>query len=110
MEIQNSTIEVTPERVGNYPSAMLYFYNDLCAPCVALKPRIHHLVTTHFPKIDQFYYHAPEHPRLCAAHTVFSSPVFIFFFEGKEVFRGNNYVSLNEIQQRIGRLYRIMFE
>ncbi len=109
IDVPDSDIQITPESVGNRPAAMLYFYNDACAPCVALKPRIFSMVKDAFPKIEQFYYNAAVHPELCAKYNVFSSPVFIFFFEGKEFYRGSNYVSLDELQQRIGRLYNLMF-
>lgn len=107
--IPDSTQVVTTEEVKNYPAAMLYFYNNKCAPCVALKPRIFNLVEESFPKIQQYYYEAEKHPRLCAEYGVFSSPVFIFFFDGKEVFRGSNYISIEELKSRIGRLYDLMF-
>ncbi|PID93912.1 MAG: thiol reductase thioredoxin [Bacteroidetes bacterium] len=107
--IPDSTHPIIPEDLKAFPAAMLYFYNDKCAPCVALKPKIHHLVEERFPKIEQFYFNAVQHESLCATYGVFSSPIFIFFFEGKEVYRGNNYVSLDEIERRIGRLYDLMF-
>lgn len=108
-EIPDSTLEITPEAVKILPAAMLYFYNNNCAPCVALKPRIYNLVEEFFPKVEQHYYEAQKHARLCADYGVFSSPVFIFFFDGKEVYRGSNYVSLDELKSRIGRLYELMF-
>ncbi|PLX00129.1 MAG: thiol reductase thioredoxin [Marinilabiliales bacterium] len=108
-EVPDSKTIVTPEMVKEYPAAMLYFYNDSCAPCVALKPKIYNLVEQAFPEVEQFYYNAVKNQRLSADYGVYSSPVFIFFFDGKEVFRGNNYVSLDELKQRIGRLYDIMF-
>lgn len=109
IEITDSTVEITPHEVKDFPAAMLYFYSNKCAPCVALKPRIYNLVEESFPKIEQHFYDAEKHPRLCADYGVFSSPVFIFFFDGKEVYRGSNYVSLDELKSRIGRLYGLMF-
>ncbi len=108
-QVPDSTDIITPERLNEFRAAMLYFYNDKCAPCVALKPRIYNLVDRAFPEVKQFYFNALNNKRLCADYGVFASPVFIFFFDGKEVYRGSNYVSLADLQRRIGRLYNIMF-
>ena len=107
--IPDSQLEISPNEAQNHPALLLYFYNDSCAPCVALKPKIYNLVKSRFPKVVQHYYNAVNHPELTASFGVYSSPVFIFFFEGKEVFRGNNYISLDELNARIGRLYDLFF-
>ena len=107
--IPDSEIVIAPNDVHNHPALLLYFYNDNCAPCVALKPKIYNLVESRFPKVAQYYYNAVNHLELTASYGVYSSPVFIFFFDGKEVFRGNNYISLDELNEKIGRLYDLFF-
>ncbi|HOI88091.1 MAG TPA: thioredoxin family protein [Lentimicrobium sp.] len=88
---------------------LLYFYNDSCAPCVALRPKVEELITNRFPRMDHSYINAGLNPALAASNGVFASPAILVFFDGKETFRVSKYVSIDELASRIQRYYNLIF-
>lgn len=91
------------------PAVLLYFYNDGCQPCLALRPKIAHLISNEFPQIECIFINAVQHPEVTAKYGVFSSPTLIFIFEGKEYRRYNMYVSISSVKDEITRPYNLMF-
>lgn len=92
------------------PALLLYFYNDSCAPCAALRPKIEELIAGSFPLMSHVYINAAQNPAIAASHRVFSSPAIIAFFDGKESFRFSSNISINELAHRIERYYHLIFE
>lgn len=95
---------------SNTPALLLYFYNDSCAPCVALRPKVEALIADEFPEMVHSYINAAQFPELAASNGVFASPTIVVFFEGKENFRVSKYISIYELAGRIGRYYGMLFE
>jgi len=91
------------------PALLLYFYNDSCAPCVALRPKVEAMISAEFPKMSHSYINAAQFPELAASNGVFASPTIVAFFDGKETFRVSKYVSIDELAGRIGRYYKLLF-
>ena len=90
-------------------AVMLYFYNDLCAPCLALRPKVEQLLKDSFPQLKLMKINAAEHPDLAAKYQVFSAPAILVFFEGQEYIRESKNVSISELHDKIGRLYKLLF-
>ena len=82
MEITVDTLADLNMHVLGEP-CLVYFYSDLCAPCVSLRPKIRELVEEKFPRIELLMVNAVEKPGLSAGFQVFTFPVLILFFEGK---------------------------
>lgn len=91
--------------VNRAENLLVYFYNDECAPCLSLRPKVEELISMRFPLMDLVYVDAKIFPGLIADYQVFSFPVLIFFFEGKEYLRYSKYVSISELKESIGRIY-----
>jgi thioredoxin-like negative regulator of GroEL len=91
-------------------AVLVYFYNDSCAPCVALRPKVEQMVTEQFPLMAHSYVNAAQHPELSASNGVFASPTIVVFFDGKENFRVSKYISIDELAGRIERYYNMIFE
>lgn len=89
---------------------LLYFYNDTCAPCVALRPKVNEMIEEYFPLMQHTYINAAIHPELSASAGVFASPTIIVYFDGKENFRVSKYVSIQELANRIERYYKMRFD
>ncbi len=92
------------------PAVLLYFYNDDCMPCKALRPKVAGLLNEVYPRIHAKYLSATGNPKITAHLGVFSAPTILVYFEGKEVFRGSAYTSIEELKQKIGRYYNLYFE
>ncbi len=94
---------------SNTPALLLYFYNDSCAPCVALRPKVEAMITEEFPKMSHSYINAAQFPELAASNGVFASPTIVVFFDGKETFRVSKYISIDELAGRVERYYKLLF-
>jgi len=96
--------------IENKPAVLLYFYNDNCQPCVALRPKVAELLTSQFPLIEGVFINASTEPELTASYGVFASPTLIILFEGKEFRRYSKYISLSSLSEELSRPYSLMFE
>lgn len=107
--MEQINIESIKMEVADNPAIMLYFFNDNCAPCLALRPKVESLVNDEFPKMKLVFINATAYPELAAAHSIFGAPTLLVFFDGKEVFRESKYVSVDQMKERIDRYYRLIF-
>ena len=98
------------ELIQESHAALLYFYNDSCAPCVALRPKVQEMTDQQFPLMKHAYINAAQFPEVAANSGVFASPTIIIYFDGKENFRVSKYISIPELSARIERYYELIFE
>ena len=91
------------------PAVMLYFYNDNCAPCKVLRPKVQEMVANDFPNIEFRLINAEKYLSTAAQFGVFSSPTILAFFEGKEYIRESKNVSISELHDKIERIYTMIF-
>ncbi|MBK7171716.1 MAG: thioredoxin family protein [Bacteroidales bacterium] len=96
--------------VAENPAIMLYFFNDNCPPCLALRPKVENLVNEVFPKMKLIFINAAAHPELAAGYSIFGAPTLLVYFDGKEVFRESKYVSVDSMKERIERYYHLIFD
>jgi len=104
MEIKN--IE---SLVAEKTAVLLYFYNDNCAPCKILRPKVQELVQDEFPNIEFRLINAEQFPASSAQYGVFASPTLLVFFEGKEYIRESKNISISELHDKIERIYNMIF-
>lgn len=89
---------------------MLYFYNDDCAPCISLRPKVENLMVHSLPKMKLIFINSKANPEIPASFGIFSNPTILLFFEGKEYRRFSKYISIHELQQAIERYYHLLFD
>ena len=89
---------------------VIYVYNDHCAPCVSLRPKVEELLSREFPRMRLHYINGEHEPQSAAALGVFSHPTLIVFFEGKEYIRESKYVSIGQLDRAIRRPYDLLFD
>ena len=104
----DKTAEVR-ELIGASKGLILYFYNDLCAPCISLRPKVQEMADVAFPMIKVEFIDSTKYCELNAEFGVFSSPSLLVFFEGKECVRESKYVSIEALKKKIGRYYMMVF-
>jgi thiol-disulfide isomerase/thioredoxin len=90
-------------------AVLLYFYNDNCAPCVIIRPKVQVMVKDYFQNLDLRLINAEKFPATSAQYSVFSSPTLLVFFEGKEYIRESKNISISELHDKIERIYRMIF-
>jgi thioredoxin 1 len=90
-------------------AVLLYFYNDSCAPCKVLRPKVQELVESSFPEMKFMLINAEQYPATAASYGVFASPTIIAFFEAKEYIRESKNISISELHDKINRIYSMIF-
>lgn len=97
------------ETIKQSEAVLVYFFNDSCAPCIALRPKVIELMKSHFIQMELLFVNLSEFPSLTSKLGVYESPVIIGFFEGKESLRFSKYISITELKSRISRYYSLLF-
>lgn len=95
--------------VAKEAALMIYFYNDNCAPCVSLRPKVMELVETNFPEMRIVFSNSIRQPEISAYFGAFNNPTIVIFFEGKEYKRESKYVSIAQLESSIQRPYGMLF-
>ena len=94
MTIKLESADELKELVMKAENLLVYFFNNDCAPCLALRPKVETLITERFPLMDLVYIDAKQFPELISEYQAYSFPVLIFFFEGKEYDGSKSFSSL----------------
>ncbi|HIP37360.1 MAG TPA: thioredoxin [Crocinitomix sp.] len=96
------------QKIKTAKGILLYFKNDNCPPCMALRPKVQRLINDKFNKMDFEIIDTVEQPELSNEFQVFANPTILVFFEGKEYIRKSKYVSILELEKDINRLYKLV--
>ncbi len=97
------------EKIAKAEVACLYFKGAGCTVCSYLEPKVKELIEGEFPKMDYIVIQSEEEPELAADYRVFSAPVIIVLFDGRETIRKGRTASIPELQQEIDRYYQMYF-
>jgi len=103
------SLQNVQDDIKNETGVILYFYNDDCAPCISLRPKVEKLVNERFAKMKMIWVNSKTFPEIPASYGVFANPGILIFFEGKEFRRFSKYVSVLELEEAIGRYYAMAF-
>jgi len=110
MKNELETMEQMEAAVNNEAVLILYFYNDHCAPCISLRPKVIQMVEEGFPKMKLVFVNSEKFPALPAKYNVFANPTIILFFDGREFRRESKYISIPQLAEEIERPYSLIFE
>lgn len=97
------------ETIAKTKGIVVYFKNDRCAPCMALRPKVEALVNMEFPELEFLMVDTVQEPLLASAFNVFANPTILVFFEGKEYIRKSKYIGMAELSNEMNRLYTMVF-
>lgn len=103
------TLEDIRTFLESHSGAILYFYNDNCYPCLALRPKLSELIENEFPEMNLLWLNTGKGSQATASYNVFASPAIIVFFEGKEFRRYSKYISIDELRADLARPYYLLF-
>ncbi|MFN8254643.1 MAG: thioredoxin family protein [Bacteroidales bacterium] len=94
----------------NEKAAVFYFSHQECNVCKVLKPKLAELLFNKYKSIKPFYVDTIENQEIAAQLRIFSVPVILFYFEGKEYIRKSRNFSLTELESELDRPYNMVFE
>lgn len=87
---------------------MIYFSQPDCGVCHSLKEKVEKLVREQFNEISFKEINIALEPEQGARYMIFSSPVIVVLYDGKEVYRKAGNFALHQFQQEIERLLNLM--
>jgi len=104
---------MTPEeleiKIKETQGILVYFKNDFCGPCAALRPKVTDLMEQKFPKMEMVIVDSFTNPSMAGTYNVFGNPTILVFFEGREYIRKSKYISMPELHGEVERLYEMVF-
>ncbi|WP_243103933.1 thioredoxin family protein [Clostridium sp. JN-1] len=103
------TNEDIKELLKNNEIVLVYFGSNNCNVCAAMKPKIEELLKD-YPKIKSTQVDIEKSLEVSAAYNIFTIPAILLFIEGKETIREAKYISLEDVDSKIGRYYNMLFE
>ena len=103
-----TTLEEVQSYVANELGVLVYFYNDSCAPCVSLRPKIVEMMSQSFPKMKLIFVNSSFRD-IPAHYQVYSNPTLLVFFDRKEYLRESKYVSIPKLESDINRFYEMVY-
>lgn len=109
MDKETHQLSDLQDAISNEAGLIAYFYNDNCAPCKSLRPKVLELLDREFPKMNILFINSEKHPEISAEYGVFSNPTLLVYFDRKEYLRKSKYISIPELKSSIQRLYDMMF-
>ena len=91
------------------PAVLLYFTSPDCTVCKSLKPKVRDLVKEKFPLMEMKEINIKDFPEIAAKFGVFTIPVILVYFEGKEFIRKIRNTGIYELEQELSRPYSLFF-
>jgi len=97
------------EILQNNMAVLAYFSHEKCSVCVTLKPKLEAHFINHYPNFKLIYVDIEKHPEIAGANSIFTAPVILVYFEGKESFRKARSMGIQEIAELVNRPYNLIF-
>ena len=97
------------ERLLAQPAVALWFGTPDCAVCHGLRPKVEALLAESFPRLATGRIDCAAQPALAARFGVFSVPLLLVCFEGRETLRLSRNFALAELRRQLARPYRLLF-
>lgn len=88
----------------------LYFQGQNCSVCSALLPKMQQHFAQKYPLLEFEVIPVQQQPAIAAQFNVFTIPVMVILFDGKEHFRFVRNFSAGEIDQKLERTYHLKFD
>jgi thioredoxin-like negative regulator of GroEL len=101
-ELNRQIQEAIPQK-----PCVLFFKSNACSPCEDLALKLKKVIQP-IEGLTFFEIQSEEHPDICAAFEVYSAPVIICYFDGKEYIREGIYTSVQQLKGRIEKYLDLM--
>lgn len=88
---------------------LVFFSGNTCSVCDSLKPKVDFMIGHHFPNMKSALVAVEAVGEAAGQHRIFSVPVILVFFKGKETIRKTGSFSISELIRQISRPYSLLF-
>lgn len=107
MKVLESENEIH-ELIENSSMAVVYFTGMDCGACEAIKFKVEDILKR-FPNIKSGEINGEKHLDVCAKFDVFSVPVLLLYVDKKESLRIGRNVDLLDLEGKIERYYKMIY-
>ncbi|MGA7837447.1 MAG: thioredoxin family protein [Ignavibacteriaceae bacterium] len=97
------------EFIKTNSAALIYFSTPGCNVCKVLKPKTLNFINENFPLIKLAYVDCEKSKELAAQNSIFTVPVIIIYFEGKEFVRKTRNFNFSDLYEEVNRAYSLLF-
>ena len=108
--VRSDLLIMNREQLLDNQSVALYFTSPECSVCKVLKPKVRELINQKFPEMKLYFIDIAENPKTAAEFQVFTVPVILIYFEGREYIRKVRNIGIIELEKEISRPYELLFE
>ena len=91
------------QTIADNPLCLFYVKAPDCGVCNVMLDKVEHLAE-HFPSLCSFYTDITEEPLIAGRFLVYSGPTVLLLMEGKEVYRGSQFIDMEELKYNMNRL------
>jgi thioredoxin 1 len=88
----------------------LYFTTPNCSVCHALKPKLKAWMEENYPLLPFVEIDASVQKELAEHYKIYTAPVLVIKLEDKEFFRFSRAFSIGEVEQKLDRVYQLLFD
>lgn len=103
------SLEEFRETVDKNTAVLAYFSTPACSVCTVLKPKVDQMISENFPQLKALSISSDQLPELAAQNRVFTAPIVLVFFQGRETIRKSRSFGIEELKAEIQRPYSILF-
>lgn len=103
-----NSIEDINKVVDNGEIVIIYITSATCSVCGAIKPKINDIVNS-MPEIEAYEISTDEVSNIAGELSIFTLPAILVFIEGKEVIREARYISLDILEEKLNRYYKMLY-
>lgn len=97
-----TTIADIEQAIEDYRLCLFFIKAPDCGVCNVMLDKVGALAET-FPSLCSFYTDILEEPLIAGRFLVYSGPTVLLLMDGKEVYRGAQFIHLEELKQTVNR-------
>lgn len=97
-----TNIKDIEQTIADNRLCLFYIKAPDCGVCNVMLDKVERLADS-FPLLSSFYTDIIEEPLIAGRFLVYSGPTVLLLMEGKEVYRGVQFINLGELEYNINR-------
>lgn len=95
--------------ISKQQMTLLYFKGKQCSACLALLPKVERLLEQ-YPEIEMHVIDVDTDAEISSHYGVYSVPATILFVDGKEYIKEAGIFSVHTLNEKINRLYEMIYQ
>ncbi|MBF1993732.1 thioredoxin family protein [Staphylococcus schleiferi] len=98
------SLEAYEQFIQTHEIAIVHISRENCSVCHAVLPRVEALVER-YEGVALGHLSAEDVPEIAGALSIFTVPVDILFYEGKEMHREGRFIDLDRLESQLFKIY-----